>query len=96
MNAPKTCLNTCWNDQSVLTVASDEAADKTDDGIKKFIPLSALGRKRHSPDWYGRRIARFGRAGKVGEGRNCLHVFFQFWISLLLLLPGTNDAYFYS
>ena len=59
--------NTRWNDQSVLTVDSDNAADKTDDGVKEFIPLSALWRKRHSPDWYGRRIARLGRAGKVGK-----------------------------
>jgi len=55
-----------------LTVASD-AVDKSDDDLKKFIPFSEFGRK-HSPNWYGRCIARFGRAGKVNK--DCASVFF--------------------
>jgi len=42
------------------------AGDKTDDGTEKFIPLYSL-RRKHQPHWYGRRIAKFGRAGKVGK-----------------------------
>ena len=48
-----------------LYVASD-AADKNDDECKEFIPLSVF-RRKHTPHWYGRRIAKFGRAGKVGK-----------------------------
>jgi len=54
----------CWADQFMLNVASD-AVDKVDDDSEKFIPLSVLERRKHTANWYGRRIARFGRAGKV-------------------------------
>jgi len=47
-----------------MMFASD-AADESDDSLVKFIPLSTIGRKKHNPVWYGRCIARFGRAGKV-------------------------------
>ena len=40
------------------------AGDKSDDETEKFIPLSPY-RRKHNPHWYGRRIAKFGRAGKV-------------------------------
>ena len=50
--------NLCW----FFSAAGDKSGDETE----KFIPLSAFGRK-HNPHWYGRRIAKFGRAGKVGK-----------------------------
>jgi len=68
----------CCTNQFLVNVASD-AADKSDDGSETFIPLSALNRRKHTPNWYGRCIARFGRAGKVGE----VCVFFQFLIFTL-------------
>jgi len=53
------------------------AGDKSDDETEKFIPLSPY-RRKHNPHWYGRRIAKFGRAGKVVS-----QFFFHSWYVVL-------------
>ena len=73
----------CRNDQFMLNVASD-AADKSDDESEKFVPLSEVGRKKHTPTWYGRRIAKFGRAGKVGKAYALVFISLSYFSIVLI------------